>query len=331
MPGAHGPGMHLKQESIMKKFIIFAIAFLMGIQVVSAQIKPCPPEVVEAARKRVKEYVKNMKVEIVKKNMDSFSSTQCITLKPNSMSAQEFVILGEYLEDNPICSEALSANAECVFIEMLDTQTGEYCNHIYYKAGKQHQYKTAPVPDERQRRSLEQQIEMRKERLRLLKQQQHELNIDNAKLITDALIAEIPSTDVKVLDKLLSDAAEKLQEAGIDRLSDFYGIDDFKPSENETADRVRKILSPIDKILDKCHISSAKFVKYWEALKLTPDVGMVIGNTAAKVHIYFMEKDLKKEMADLEERLEELKKQPSAVKPKDGSYEHRSINMSGSM
>ena len=315
----------------MKKFIIFAIVLIMGIQMVSAQKEPCPPEVVEAARKRVKEYVRNMKFEIVNNNVNTYSSTQCITLKPNSMSAQEFVILGEYLDDNPICSEALSANAECVFIEMLDTQTGEYCNHIYYRDGKQHQFKTKPVADERHRQSLEQQIEMRKERLRLLKQQQHELNIDNTKLITDALIAEIPSTDIKVLDKLLSDAAKKLQEAGIDRLSKFYGIDEFKPSENETADRVRKILSPIDKILDKCHISSAKFVKYWEALKLTPDVGMVIGNTAAKVHIYFMEKDLKKEIADLEGRLEELKKQPSAVKPKDGPYEQHHIYLSGSM
>lgn len=314
----------------MKKFFIFTIALLMGIQVVSAQIKPCPPEVVEAARKRVKEYVKNMKVEIVKKNMNSFSSTQCITLKPNSMSAQEFVILGEYLEDNPICAEALSPNAECIFIEMLDTQTGEYCNHIYYKAGKQHHYKTAPVPDERQRRSLEQQIDMKKEQLRLLKEQQGYLNIDNAKLITDALISEIPQTDSKELNKLIKIAADSLQKKGINKLSRYYDID-YKPSENQSADRVRKILSPIDKILDKCHISSAKFFKYWEALKLTPDVGMVLGNTAAKIHIYFMESDLKKEIADLEGRLDELKKQSSVVAPKEGPYEQRSIYLSGSM
>lgn len=289
----------------MKKILI-AIALLMGICLnVYAQSDPCPPEVVEAAKRELKEYVRDMKVEIVKKDMNSFSSTQCITLKPNSMSAQEFVILGEYLEDNPICSEVLSANAECVFIEMLDTQTGEYCKHIYYRDGKKHQYKTKPVADERLRKSLEQQIDMKKEQLRLLKKQQGYLNTDNAKLITDALISEIPSTDIKVLDKMLNDAAVKLQEAGIDKLSKYYDFD-YLPSENETADRVRKILSPIDKILDKCHISSAKFVKYWEALKLTPDVGMIIGNTAAKVHIYFMERDLKKEIADLEQRLEEL-------------------------
>ena len=311
----------------MKKIFI-AIALLMGIGLVCAEDRPCPPEVVEAARKRVKEYVKNMKIEIVNNNVNSFSSTQCITLKPNSMSAQEFVILGEYLDDNPICFEALSANAECVFIEMLDTQTGEYCKHIYYRDGKKHQYKTAPVADERQRKSLEQQINMKKEQLKLLKEQQGYLNTDNAKLITDALISEIPSTDIKVLDKMLGDAAGKLQEAGIDKLSKYYDID-YKPSENETADRVRNILSPIDKILDKCHISSAKFIKYWEALKLTPDVGMVIGNTAAKVHIYFMERDLKKEIADLEQRLEELNKKFSAAAPKDGPYEQRVIKMNG--
>lgn len=291
----------------MKKFFVFAIALLIGIQVVSAQVEPCPPEVIEAAIKELKERVRKMKVEIVNNNVNTYSSTQCITLKPNSMSAQKFVILCEYLESNPICAEALSPNAEYVFVEMLDTQTGEYRKHVYCRTGKSHQFKTKPVADERQRKSLEQQINMKKEQLRLLKEQQGYLNTDNAKLITDALISEIPSTDIKALDKLLGDAAEKLKEAGINKLSQYYDID-YKPSENETADRVRKILSPIDKILDKCHISSAKFVKYWEALKLTPDVGMVIGNTAAKVHIYFMERDLKKEIADLERRLEELNK-----------------------
>lgn len=315
----------------MKKFAILTIALILGTNVLSAQ-NPCTKEVIEAARREVINYVKNLKVDIMKNHVDSFSSTQCITLKPNSMSVEEFILLNEYLEENPICAELISKNenAECVFIEMLDTQTGEYCNHIYYKAGKQHQYKTAPVPDERQRRSLEQQIDMKKEQLKLLKDQQGYLNIDNAKLITDALISELPQTDSKELDKLMKIAADSLQKKGINKLSKYYDLD-YKPSENEVADGVRKFLAPIDKILDKCHISSAKFIKYWEALKLTPDVGMVIGNTAAKVHIYFMERDLKKEIADLEGRLEELKKQPSAVKPKDGPYEQRYIYMSGSM
>ena len=67
-----------------------------------------------------------------------------------------------------------------------------------------------------------------------------------------------------------------------------------------------------------------KWLKYWEALNLSPDGGMVIGNVAAKVRIYFMENELQEDIEKLKKRLAEIPSdEPSNVYT--GTSEERTL------
>lgn len=119
----------------------------------------------------------------------------------------------------------------------------------------------------------------------------------------DVLVGEIDAPEP--FSEIVSDAAKKLKDHGIDQVSKFYELE-YVPSENETANLVRKIIDPIDKVLGLGGIPTGKWLKYWEALKLTPDGGMVLGNAAAKIRIYFMEKELQNEIDNLKKRYEAI-------------------------
>ena len=287
----------------MNRLLIISL-FLLGVNTldVSAQ---CTPEIIAEARRKVQEHVRKMNVNVVEQVVNEQERSYCACV--NNISLQDFMLLNYHLESSRICTEKMPSNAECSFTELLDRENGVYCNHVFYRKLKSAPRHRNPTKAEiNEIKYLEGQLQNKKERLRMLKQQQAYLTTDNLNLFGEILVAEIPNSSMKELDKLTNKAATQLKEYGINELSKYYEID-YKPSENETAELVRNIISPIDEFLGKYNIDTGKFCKYWEIMKLTPDLGMIIGNSAAKVRIYFMQKELEQEIADHEKRLNEIR------------------------
>ena len=203
---------------------------------------------------------------------------------------------------------------------MVNREKGVACEHIFIKRKKSNpvNYRTY---NQFQRQRIANLLKAKEDNLALLKKQQQYLTTDILNILGDVLVGQIdapgPFSDV------VSDASKELKDLGIKQVSKYYEIE-YTPSENETANLVRKIIDPIDKAISVSGVSMGKWLKYCEALKLSPDGGMVIGNVAAKVRIYFMENELQEEIEKLKKRLAEIPSdEPSNVYT--GTSEERTL------
>lgn len=231
--------------------------------------------------------------KVMNQEYDTYERVSCITL--GEMTDEDFILLGRGLD----YSDLNKHNVDYTILRMVNRENGVACEHVFIKKKNRSTYKSY---NQLQRQRIQNLIKTKEEQLALLKKQQKYLTTDVINILGDVLVGEIDAP--QPFSKLITDAATKLKEMGVKEVSKYYDLE-YEPSENETANLVREIIDPIDKTLGVLGIPTGKWLKYWEALKLTPDGGMAIGNVAAKVRIYVMEKELKDEIEQLKLRLTE--------------------------
>jgi hypothetical protein len=233
--------------------------------------------------------------KVMNQEYDTYEQVSCITL--GEMTDEDFILLGRGLD----YSDLNIHNVDYTILRMVNRDQGIACEHIFIK--KKRSTSTSNYKSQFQRQRIQNLIKAKEEQLALLKKQQKYLTTDVLNILGDVLVGEIDAPQPFL--KLITDAATKLKEMGVKEVSKYYDLE-YEPSENKTANLVREIIDPIDKTLGALGIPTGKWLKYWEALKLTPDGGMAIGNVAAKVRIYVMEKELQDEIEQLKLRLTEI-------------------------
>ncbi len=236
--------------------------------------------------------------KVVNQEYDTYERFSCITLQ--EMSDVDFILLGRGLEYSNLTIHD-PGSVEYSILRMVNRDQGVACEHIFIK--KKRSTSTFNYKSQFQRQRIQNLIKAKEEQLALLKKQQKYLTTDVLNILGDVLVGEIDAPQPFL--KIITDAATKLKEMGVKEVSKYYDLE-YEPSENKTANLVREIIDPIDKALGALGIPTGKWLKYWEALKLTPDGGMAIGNVAAKVRIYVMEKELQDEIEQLKLRLTEI-------------------------
>lgn len=292
--------------------IIIALTLLFSV---NASAQPgCTREVLQEADNEVKNYVSNYPLNI-KNVSNSYSKTVCITI--DEIPTQDFVIIGDFIEYSPQLMSKIPKNTEYGIIRMFNKEKGYYCEHVFYRQfGSSNSFEGKPanlIEAEKRLRTAENTLEARRSELKALKKQQKEIVTDNVNLLGDVLISVVPSTDIKDLDSAIEKALTELKKKGINKMSGALDIY-YEPSTNENAELVRKIITPIDKALSVKGVSLKKFNKYWEIIKRTPELGMIIGNSAAQLKIYMRQKDLEKEISRLES---DVKKEKENVKKEE--------------
>lgn len=275
----------------MKKFYFLLSIFAINFLNLNAQ---CP-----AMENAVKEIVSTIiHPTIGQRYYDTFEKVACYTLE--GINEDDFILLGKGLEYSDITKNDPNT-VEYNVLRMFDRKNGVACEHIFIKRKKNTaNYRSF---NHSQRQKITNLIKIKEENLALLKKQQDYLNTDVMNTLGDVLVGQIDAPGP--FSDIVSDAAQKLKDQGIEQLSKYYEIE-YVLSENETANLVRKIIAPIDQALGVFGIPTGKWLKYWEAIKLAPDGGMVIGNVAAKIRIYFMEKELQDDIDNLKKRLAEI-------------------------
>lgn len=265
---------------------------------VFTQLLRCLPSAAQCAEVEavLKDIVtREINPKVVSQSYDTFEKITCYTLE--GITVDDFVLLGRGLEYSKLIQND-PKTVDYYVLRMIDRTRDVACEHVYIRRSKNTK---SPTFNHIQRQKIANLIKVKEENLALLKQQQAYLNTDILNILGDVLVGQI---DAPVLfSDIVSEAAQRLKDKGIEQVSKYYELE-YVPSENETADLVRKIIGPIDKALGS--IPTGKYLKYWEALKLTTDGGMVIGNVAAKVRIYFMEKELQDDIDNLKRRLSEI-------------------------
>lgn len=246
----------------------------------------------------LKDIVKDITPKVISQDYNTYERVTCYTL--GEMNEDDFILLGRGLEYSNLTKNE-SNNVEYNVLRMVNRQNGIACERIFIRK-KQNNDTKIQTYNQFQRQRVANLLKAKQEQLALLKKQQGYLTTDILNILGDVLVAEIEAP--APFSNIISDVAQKLKDYGITQVSKFYEID-YEPSENETANLVRRIINPIDKYLAGFGIPTGKFLKYWAAIKLTPDGGMAIGNTVAKVRLYFMEKELQDEINHLQRRLEE--------------------------
>lgn len=266
------------------------------------QLLGCLPSAAQCAEVEavLKDIVtKDISPKVISQDYDTYESITCYTL--GEMNEDDFILLGRGLEYSNLTKHE-SNNVEYNVLRMVDRQNGVACERIFIRKKNNNAAKSKTY-NQIQRQGVANLLKAKQEQLALLKKQQRYLTTDILNILGDVLVGQIdapgPFSDV------VSEAAQKLKGMGIKQVSKYYELE-YEPSENETANLVRKIIDPIDKSLGVLGIPTGKFLKYWEALKLTPEGGMTIGNVAAKVRIYFLEKELQDEIEQLKKRLEDI-------------------------
>lgn len=249
---------------------------------------------VEAVLKDI--VTKGLSPKVVSQSFDPSKRIACYNIE--GLDEDDFILLGRGLQYSNIISNSPNT-VEYNVLRMVDIYNGKACEYIFIQENK------IRKPNENKyinfnKQKISNLIKAKEENLALLKKQQAYLTTDLLNILGDVLVGEIKATEPFL--SIVSDAAKKLKTRGINHVSKYYDLE-YEPSENKTADIVRNIISPIDNFLGLSGIPTGKWLKYWEALKLTPDGGMVIGNVAAKVRIFFLEKDLKDEIIMLEKRM----------------------------
>ena len=236
---------------------------------------------------------------VVSHNYDTFERVACYNLE--GINEDDFILLGRGLEYSDIAKNDPNT-VDYNVIRMIDKKNGVACEHVFIRKKKISNTNNQTF-NQFQKQRISNLIKAKEQNLLLLKKQQAYLNTDILNILGDVLVGEIEAPEP--FSDIVTDAGQKLKDMGINEVSKFYELE-YVPSENETANLVRKIIDPIDKVLGLGGIPTGKFLKYWEALKLTPDGGMIIGNTAAKIRIYFMEKELENDIDNLKKRLNEI-------------------------
>lgn len=292
--------------------ILFVWVFILALSCPPAAAQ-CPE--VEAVLKDI--ITKEIETTVTSREYDTYQKVSCYTL--GEMSADDFILLGRGLEYSDITKQE-PGTVEYNVLRMVNREKGVACEHIFIKRKKSNpvNYRTY---NQFQRQRIANLLKAKEDNLALLKKQQQYLTTDILNILGDVLVGQIdapgPFSDV------VSDASKELKDLGIKQVSKYYEIE-YTPSENETANLVRKIIDPIDKAISVSGVSMGKWLKYWEALKLSPDGGMVIGNVAAKVRIYFMENELQEDIEKLKKRLAEIPSdEPSNVYT--GTSEERTL------
>ena len=241
----------------------------------------------------------DLRPTVTKHDYDTYEKVSCYTLK--EMSEDDFILLGRGLEYSNL-TENEPNSVEYNVLRMVDRQNGIACERIFIRK-KNVSAANVQTYNQFQRQRVSNLLKAKEEQLAMLKKQQQYLSTDILNILGDVLVGQIDAPEP--FADVVSEAAQKLKDLGINQVAKYYELN-YEPSENETANLVRKIIDPIDKTLGVIGIPTGKWLKYWEALKLTPDGGMAIGNVAAKVRIYFMEKELRDEIEDLKNRLEKI-------------------------
>lgn len=278
----------------MRKIYILT---LFGFFIQRCQWKAAQCAEVESVLKDI--ITKELSPTVTRHDYDTFEKVACYTL--GEMSEDDFILLGRGLEYSDITKHE-SDNVEYNVLRMVDRKNGIACERIFIRK-KNANAANVQINNQFQRQRIANLLKAKQEQLALLKKQQRYLTTDVLNILGDVLVGQIdalgPFSDV------VSEAAQKLKGMGIKQVSKYYELE-YEPSENETANLVRKIIDPIDKSLGVLGIPTGKFLKYWEAFKLTPEGGLVIGNVAAKVRIYFLEKELQDDIENLKKRLEDI-------------------------
>lgn len=241
---------------------------------------------------------KELKPTVTRHDYNTYEKVACYTL--GEMSEDDFILLGRGLEYSDITKHE-SDNVDYIALRMVDRQNGVACERIFIRK-KNVNAANVQTYNQFQRNRLANLLKAKEEQLAMLKKQQQYLSTDILNILGDVLVGQIDAPEP--FADVISEAAQKLKDLGINQVAKYYELN-YEPSENETANIVRKIIDPVDKALSVLGIPTGKWLKYWEALKLTPDGGMAIGNVAAKVRIYFMEKELQDDIDHLKKRLEE--------------------------
>lgn len=236
---------------------------------------------------------------VVSHNYDTYERVSCYNLE--GINEDDFILLGRGLEYSDIAKNDPNT-VDYNVIRMVDTKKGVACEHVFIRKKKISNTNNQTF-NQFQKQRISNLIKAKEENLVLLKKQQAYLTTDILNILGDVLVGEIDAPEP--FSEIASDAAKKLKNMGIDQVSKFYELE-YVPSENETANLVRKIIDPIDKVLSLGGIPTGKWLKYWEALRLSPDGGMVLGNTAAKIRIYFMQNELQNDIDNLKKRLSEI-------------------------
>lgn len=272
---------------------LFIGGFIQLLCCLPLRAQLCPG--VEDALKDI--VTKEMSPKVVNHEYDTYERVSCITL--GAMTEDDFVLLGRGLEYSNLTKHE-SGSVEYNILRMVNWEKG--VAHIFIKKKNKSatNYKTY---NQFQRQRIQNLIKAKEEQLAMLKKEQNYLSTDILNILGDVLVGQIDAPEP--LSDIISDAATKLKDLGIKQVSKYYDLE-YEPSENKTADLVRSIIDPIDKAFVALGLPTGKWLKYWEALKLTPDAGMAIGNAAAKVRIYFIEKDLLDEIDLLKKRLAEI-------------------------
>lgn len=275
----------------------------------------CSPEVMERIMKErdeiIKSYVLN-KLDMPNVEYSRFvpsSNTYCIGLSP--LTETQFLFLTEGFQHTDLVK---SVPSEChykiLYCESPDTKAlqvsiieTDECKRAMVKRNESlRQNANSKHFQVKRVRDL---ISAKKEILSELKKEQKRLSTDIINDLGDIIVAELPMPSK--LEHLASPIIAKLKAKGIKKVSDFYEID-YVPSQNENAEYVRQAIEPLDKALSSFNVPVGKYLKYWEAVKLSPSGGKIIGNALAKVRIYFITKDLENEIQKDEEFLNELEK-----------------------
>lgn len=280
--------------------LLIGMVILLSVIPAKSQSQ-CDPNEVAKADEQLRKYTSELKVGIKSSEYNSVEKTVCVCV--DGMTDQEFVLLGNYAESNPILMSQIPSDAETVFIRMGDMKKGLYCEHVFYRqlrsgigiSGKPADLAAA----EKRLKTAETMLAARKSELSALVKQQKEMATDDVNLLGEVLISVIPSTGVKAVDREIENAAKELKQHGINAMSEALDIY-YEPSTNKNAETVRKIITPIDKAITIKGVNLGKFCKYWEFIKRTPELGMIVGNVAAQVTIYIRQRDLEKEILRLE-------------------------------
>lgn len=249
---------------------------------------------VEAVLKDI--VTQEIRPRIIDKDYDTYEKFACYTL--GEMNVDDFVLLGRGLEYSNLI-QLDPSTVEYDVLRMVDREKGMACEHIFIRRKQP----ATLTYHHSQRKQILYLLKAKQEALATLKRQQQYLTTDILSILGDVLVGQIeapgPFSDV------VSKASKELKERGIAEVSRYYDLD-YKPSENENANLVRKVLDPIDKVISATGVPLGKWLKYWESIKLSPDAGMVVGNAAAKVRIYLMESELEDDIKQLQKQLDAI-------------------------
>ena len=306
------------------KFITLAIILVVSSIRMMAQLG-CTPEVIREAERKVHDYVRNYPISIDDTQVD-YNGTVCVNI--GEIPLQDFVILSEYVEYNPTLMSQLSKGTEYGIIRMFNKEKGVYCEHVFYRHfGKSNTRVVKPAnlaEAERRLKKAENTLAARKAAYDALVKNQKELFVDDVNLLGEILVAEIPSTKKQLLDQQLSKATLQFKREVIDNWSNYMDVN-YVPSTNERAKLIKKLINPIDKVLNVTGVDLGKYLIYWKIIKHSPELGMTIGNLAAQCEIYFRQSELKKEIADLEKQVALERDNVNIIKNEIEVEEHRNL------